>query len=91
MLSSVQLEKVITDMQLQESSNDELTKRIKNARIDSLIWALNSGTIKSVAEIQHRIARYQEELLVFADHSNPAYKEKIARIDELENLIQSLL
>lgn len=90
MLSAIQLEKRITDMQLANVCNDDSIKRIQTARIDSLIWALNGGDIKSISQIEHRITRFKEELLAFSSEHNLDYKEKTARIDELQNLITYL-
>ena len=62
-------------------------------RIDSLYWVIQGNQIKSEKEIRNKIQRHKEELLCLnSDISKGSilyYNEKIARIKELEDLLET--
>ena len=63
-------------------------------RIDSLYWVIQGNQIKSEKEIRNKIQRHKEELLCLnSDLSKGSilyYNEKVARIAELEKLLEDL-
>ena len=62
-------------------------------RIDSLYWVIQGNKVKTEQQIRNKIQRYKEELLclnsVISKGSILYYNEKIARIKELEDILES--
>lgn len=87
MISEHQLECRISDLEHTIVPQDVYFTTIHHGRVDMLTWVRNGGNMKSEDEILSRIDRYKEELLVFNDDRDLFYKEKIARIKELEYVL----
>jgi hypothetical protein len=60
---------------------------IHAGKIDTLYWVLNGGNLKTEQEIRNKIERYKEELLIYTNNVDMYYREKLARIAELEYVL----
>lgn len=89
MISVNQLDKMINDMQFELTPDNNEINHIKKSEIDTLIWIRNAGTLRTTEEINKRIERYKEELLVFDNDQDLYYRERIARIAQLEHILQT--
>ena len=60
--------------------------RINRGVIDSLYWLKNNNDLRTEEQVKLKIKRYEEELLGL-NAEDVHYKEKKARIKELQNAI----
>ena len=60
--------------------------RISRGVIDSLYWLKNNNDLRTEEQVRLKIKRYEEELLGL-NAEDVHYKEKKARIKELQNAI----
>ena len=60
--------------------------RINRGVIDSLYWLKNNNDLRTEEQVKLKIKRYEEELLGL-NTEDVYYKEKKARIKELQNAI----
>jgi hypothetical protein len=81
------LDNRIKDLQISIISQDIETTTIQRGRIDTLYWVKNGNNeVKTNDEIKLKIQRYKEELLCLPE-KDLWYREKTARIKELENVL----
>lgn len=89
MLSLNQLNKRIFDLEHQLIPQSLDITYIHSGRIDTLYWIKNNNLMKTEEEIKLKIQRYKEELLALNDTTDMHYREKVARIKELEFVLTS--
>ena len=88
MKSLTEIQKRITDLETQITAQDITTTTIQNGRIDILYWVRNNGELKTDKEVINKIERIKEELIPITDINDLWYKEKTAKIKELENCLK---
>ena len=88
MISIYQIESRLNDLYHDIKHRDFEGSLIHNAKIDMLNWIKVDNKIRSVKEITNRIKRYQEELLAFSSTDNVYYKERVARINILNEALE---
>ena len=89
MISINQLNKKIFDLEHELVPQSLDFTYIHSARIDILYWVKNGGEMKTEEEIKNKIQRYEEELLGIEDNFDLHYREKQARINELQELLKT--
>lgn len=89
MLSINQLDKKIFDLEHELVPQSLDFTYIHSARIDILYWVKNSGNMKTEQDIKNKIKRYEEELLCIPNEFDLHYREKKARINELQELLKT--
>ena len=83
MLSIELLEKRISDLEHAVIPQDVFSTTVQHGKIDTLYWVRNGGELKTEQQINSKIQRIEEEMILLQP-DDMWYQEKQARIYELK-------